>query len=105
MVVNCHDDVATDIDAPHTGCRDTITAMNAGGGCRTAFRGLFHKQALFHGQIQRFTEPIINRQCFNTEKSTMDAAIGDEIVGNVSCRVDGNGEADSGRGAGGRVNR
>jgi len=33
------------------------------------------------------------------------AAIGNQIVGDIFCRVNGNGEADAGGGAAGRINR
>ncbi len=35
----------------------------------------------------------------------MHAAVGDEVVGDILCRVNGNGEADAGGGAAGRVDR
>src|SRR5437879_5359894 len=54
LAVDGHDDVASDGDLAHACFHDTIATLNAGGCGRSALRGSRHKQALFHGQIQRF---------------------------------------------------
>src|SRR5438132_14035460 len=59
--VNSNNDVATDVDPAHAGLRYAIAAANSGGGCRPAFCGPLHKQAFFHGKIQRFTKPAVHR--------------------------------------------
>src|SRR5260370_15213767 len=105
LAVDGHNDVATDGDPAHACFRDTSATLNPGGSGRPTLRGSLHEQALFHRQIQRFAEPAADGQRLDAEKCAVDAAVGDEVVGDILCRVDGNGEADASGGAAGRVNR
>ena len=105
LAVDGYDHVASDGDLAHACFRDTIATLNAGSCGRSALRCSLHEQTLFHGQIQRFAQPAADGQRFHAEKGAVHAAVGHEIVGNVLCGVDGNGEADAGGGAAGGVNR
>src|SRR5207245_10561855 len=46
-----------------------------------------------------------DRPRFDAEEGAVNAAVGDKVVGDIFCGVDGNGEADASRGAARRVNR
>src|SRR5439155_9781824 len=50
LVVDCHDDVATDVDPAHRSCRHAIAAANSGVRGRPALGGSLHKQAVFDVQ-------------------------------------------------------
>src|SRR5712691_2458254 len=104
LSVNGHDDIAADGDLPHACLCDAISATNPGPGCRTAARDPFHEQAILHRQVQRLTEPVVDRHRFDTEKGAVNAAVGYEIVGDALRRVDRNGKADARRSARGCVN-
>src|SRR5260370_27009591 len=105
LAVDGHNDVATDGDPAHACFRDTSATLNPGGSGRPSLCGSLHEQALLHGQVQRFAEPAADGQRLDAEKCAVDAAVGDEVVGDILCRVDGNGEADASGGAAGGVNR
>src|SRR5260370_13591507 len=105
LAVDGHNDVATDGDPAHACFRDSSATLNAGGSGRPTLRGSLHEQALFHGQVQRFAEPAAHGKGFHAKKCAVHAAVGDEVVGDILCRVDGNGETDTGGGAAGGVNR
>src|SRR6266700_7381199 len=105
LIVNGGDDVAADVNSSHASLHDPVPAANSCGSSRAAGSYEFHQQAFLNRQIQRFAEPSVDRQRLHAEKSAVHAAVGDEVVGDILCRVDGNGEADARGGAAGRVDR
>src|SRR5260370_27491557 len=93
LAVDGHNDVATDGDPAHACFRDTSATLNPGGSGRPTLCGSLHEQALLHGQVQRFAEPAADGQRLDAEKCAVDAAVGDGVVGDILCRVDGDGAA------------
>src|SRR6267143_2832508 len=103
LAVDGDDDIAADVNAAHAGLYQAIPAANPGNSGRAAGSGDFNEQAFVNGQVQRFTEPAANGQSLHAEESAVNAAVGDEVVGDAFCGVNGDSEADAGGGSTGRI--
>src|SRR6266852_4548474 len=103
LAVNGDDDIAADVNAAHAGLHQAITTANPGGSGRATGSGDFNEQAFLNRQVQRFTEPAANGQGLHAKESAMNAAVGDEVVGDAFCGVNGDGKADAGSRSAGRI--
>src|SRR6266478_4050086 len=103
LAVDGDDDIAADVNAAHAGLYDAITTANPGNSGRAAGSGDFNEQAFLNGQVQRLAQPATNGQGLHAEESAVNAAVGNQIVGDAFRSVDGDGEADAGSGSAGRV--
>src|ERR1700741_5087029 len=81
-------DVTADVDSSHASLCNAVATANPCGGSRSTLGNLLDQQALFHGQIQGFTEPGAYGPGFHAEKCTVNAAVGHEVVGDIFCSVD-----------------
>src|SRR6266850_3470805 len=103
LTVDGDDNIAADVNTAHASLYQAIPAADPGNSGRAAESRDFNEQAFVNGQVQRFTEPAANGQSLHAEESAVNAAVGDEVVGDAFCGVYGNGEADAGRGSAGRI--
>src|SRR5713101_3597860 len=105
LAVDGDDDIAADVNAAHAGLHQAITTANPGGSGRATGTGDFNEQAFLNRQVQRLTEPAANGQGLHAKESAMNAAVGDEVVGDAFRGVDGDSEADACGSSAGRVDR
>jgi len=96
VAIDGDDDIAADVNAAHAGLYEAITTANPGNSGRAAGSGDFNEQAFLNGQVQRLAQPAAHGQGLHAQESAMNAAVGDEVVGDTFRGVNGDGEADSG---------
>src|SRR5882724_5251074 len=104
VAIDGDDDIAADVNAAHAGLYQAIPAANPSNSGRAAGSGDFNEQAFLNRQVQRFTKPATYGQGLHAKESAMNAAVGDEVVGDTFRGVNGDSEADSGGRASGRIN-
>src|SRR6266404_3873833 len=105
VAIDGDDDIAADVNAAHAGLYEAIPAANPGNSGRAAGSGDFNEQAFLNRQVQRFTKPATYGQGLHAKESAMNAAVGDEVVGDTFRGVNGDGEADACSRSGGRIDR
>jgi len=103
LAIDGDDDIAANVNAAHAGLYEAIAAANPGSSGRAAGSGDFNEQTFLNRQIQRLAKPAAHGQSHHAEESAMHAAIGDEVVGDAFCRINGDGEADPGSRSAGRI--